>query len=176
MTSRRILTDEELKEYHFPLTNDQLTAIQPNLHGLASKYSRCEADRHDLVQAALLALIDGKRKWKSPMQCASWAMLDYLEVHNRWNEVNGQGPDADVQPDVGSRLPEDMTYEQMVTFEGLGLTEEERSLMVMHCVQGMSWTQIHALTGVLQGRFYRLVKRVRKLVGEQWLGWDEEEA
>lgn len=51
------MSDDKYAGWTLPLSAAQLAEIEPTLHELAVRYSRCEADRLDLVQEATVALM-----------------------------------------------------------------------------------------------------------------------
>jgi RNA polymerase sigma factor (sigma-70 family) len=153
--------------FSFPIDDEQATLLRPKLFNIAKSYARY--DRHlaeDLVQEAFVALIDGRRKWRSPYVAARSAMLDYLL---KQRSVALVGYDIALCAEYDTLL-QMMEVEEMESFEGLGLSEEERSIARLYFVEGLTQTEVAAEVGVSQNIVSVRLRRVRQVIYDQWIG------
>ena len=159
---------EDERKISFPLSNDDIQYLYPKLYSLAGRFSKCKSFRDDLVQAALLALIDGKRKWKNYVVVSQSAMKDYIRTERRAkfpvSENNYQN-----RVDVEDVMIDQLQQEEIVGFKGLGLEETLRHAAVMYWVDGKTQEAIASRLGVAPTTISNYLKEVKNVIKEKWL-------
>lgn len=161
--------------YLNPLSKSDLERIFPELQKLAKTFKVSDTDRDDLVSVALLELMDGNRKWTNPFVAAKSAMMDYvrLEIHKRPVRLDPfllltDGPSSLLVEYDDPLQTEELRQriEDLKTFEGLGLSDFDRTVAVAHLANGETLRSYSDRTGVEINLLYSSIRRVRAAVRE----------
>lgn len=167
----------EFADYRPPLTNEQFKRLQKPLERMAGKLARCYNSRQDLVQEANLKLWRFTN-WQNPFVCAWSAMLDYLK-HERHDAAPkyfamGDGEGELNFPEGNQDVLDILIGADMLSLEGLDVSEREREWARLHFIEGMTYPEIHALTEAPQTSFFNGLNRVREAFRQKWLTEEEE--
>lgn len=139
------------------MTADEVVALLPRLRLLSYRYSgpRCESD--DLVQEAVVALIDGRRHYRNPMVAANSAMKDY----RKWCRHRRLPP-----------LDVDVAYEPSekgeVWWRSLRLLAEEEAVARAVCDDGLTQAEAAVRLGKPASTVSWLWRQVVKRAAERW--------
>jgi DNA-directed RNA polymerase specialized sigma24 family protein len=139
---------------------------------MALQFSLCRADVEDCVSEAVVRLLE-ENDWDDPLAVAQRAMNQYSRTKSSALFPVGVGTgerDVDSQmPDWLSRTQTDELEQVLRTFNGLGLTEDERLTAVKYFVEKKGQADVADELGVSPATVFRRLARVRDAVREQWL-------
>jgi DNA-directed RNA polymerase specialized sigma24 family protein len=157
---------------HRPLDDDQLKAIEPLLHQMAVKYSRCEADRLDCVQAAYLHLLANQSKLDDWPELAKRAMLDHRGDDDFWYEQLPLNTDFNDPP----YLPDDpLVLADLRQFNGVDVDPLHKEAATMYWLDNKSQREIADHMSVCVTTVRNWLENVRQALHASWYGLKGEE-
>lgn len=161
---------ESFADFRFPLTEAQILQLQPPLRRLAASFKVPAEDRDDMVQHAVVALIDGRRKWTNPVVAARSAMLDWLRKKQLQHRMDCQP----IEESVAERMTCDPeALKEFQEFRGMGLDDRHRLVGRLYFIDGLSQTEIAKEIGCCQMTVSNMVATIREAVREKHLTPDE---
>ena len=141
-----------------PLTDADIERLRKPLQSMAGRHTPDRSLRDDLVQEALLALVDDGG-WTDFRKVARRAMRRFMreELRRRMASLE-DGPvplssDSPIWDELGS----------------IGLSDAHRTAAVLYWSEGRSQTDIASATGSTQATVSKLLKEVERAVWEQWV-------
>lgn len=163
-----------LRQYTRPISEPDLLSIIPKLHSIAKQYApKNRSLQDDLVQAACLALVDGRRKWENAFTCSRSAMKDYMRQERRGGccdyDVTVDGTPEEALWADGPELVTPLQVDEMMRFEGLNLDERDMEIARLYFVDGLLQEQIAERVGCVQATVGTRLNYVREQVKTYWL-------
>lgn len=144
---------------------EQLVALLPRLRRFAHGLARSEDEGDDLVQAACTRALERWEQWRPDTRLDSWL---YRIIHTIWldrvraNKVRdrfaGDRPDPVVEIDGVRQLDACMTLSTVRRLID-ELPDGQRSVLMLVCVEGLSYREaaevLHVPTGTIMSRLAR---------------------
>lgn len=159
----------------------ELIAFLPRLRRFAHALSGNADDGDDLLQATCERAIRHIDRWQPGTRLDSWMFTIARNLH--LNAVRSRGirgdhlvpADSDREPgtptDGAAVIESRLTYEAVRRFVGR-LPAEQRSILLLVCVEGLSYREVAALMdlplGTVTSRLARARMTLKALVEEPW--------
>jgi RNA polymerase sigma-70 factor (ECF subfamily) len=156
---------------------DRIIALLPRLRRFALTLTRRPEDGDDLVQLAVERALPRLHRWNEGTRLDSWM---FKIMQNLWiDELRSRRARGEAEPDfdmaglAGSdgRETMDARLELQDTLAAvMGLPEEQRSVMMLVVVEGLSYRDAAEVLGVPIGTVMSRLSRARLSLEQQALG------
>jgi len=146
----------------------EMIAVLPQLRRFAYGLTGSIPDGDDLVQATCERAIANLDKWEAGTRLDSWMFRIAQNLHRnairdnrtRAQKLHDLGRDMDGSAD-GRREQEDRSMLAAVRRFVEGLTEDQRTIMLLVCVEGRSYKEVAEITGLPVGTVTSRLGRAR---------------
>jgi len=152
---------------------DQLVAFLPNLRRFAISLCRSRDLADDLVQAACERALANAEKFEEGTRFDAWM---FRILRNLWIDDARRKKSAGVQEDVDAHHDlaadsEERRAEARLTLKGVaeaigGLVEEQREVLLLVCVEDLSYKETADVLGVPIGTVMSRLARARRNLAE----------
>lgn len=157
--------------------HDQMIAILPKLRVQALALSRNRSAADDLVQEAVAKALAARDSFEDGTNFSAWMHRILRNTFISWIRRRRETQDLEHAPADVMGVPGN-AFDNVVVRELSGalakLSPEQRESLVMVSVQGLSYEQVAAITGVAVGTAKCRVFRARRLLQSMLLGEERE--
>lgn len=153
--------------------HDQMIAILPKLRVQALALSRNRSAADDLVQEAVAKALAARNSFEDGTNFSAWMHRILRNTFISWIRRRRETQDLEHAPADVVGVPGN-AFDNVVVRELSGalakLSAEQRESLVMVSVQGLSYEQVAAITGVAVGTAKCRVFRARRLLQSMLMG------
>lgn len=157
--------------------HDQMIAILPKLRVQALALSRNRSAADDLVQEAVAKALAARNSFEDGTNFGAWMHRILRNTFISWIRRRRETQDLEHAPADVVGVPGN-AFDNVVVRELSGalakLSPEQRESLVMVSVQGLSYEQVAAITGVAVGTAKCRVFRARRLLQSMLMGEERE--
>ena len=148
----------------------EIAALVPRLRRFARALSGSSELGDDIVQTACVKALSRLDQFAPGTRLESWmfrivrnAFLDHLRLKKAQGERTGEGVlDAQTDGGLGARRAEDSLTLAAVRREMAALPEDQRTVMALVAIEGLSYREAAEITGVPIGTVMSRLARARR--------------